>query len=34
MVTAVQVSRTNGPTEWQESYRAHSEASRRILAAE
>jgi formate dehydrogenase major subunit len=33
-VTAVQVSRTNGPTEWQESYRAHSEASRRILAAE
>ncbi len=33
-VTAVQVSRSNGPTEWQESYRAHSEASRRILAAE
>ncbi len=30
-VTAVQVARSNGPTEWQESYRAHSEASRRIL---
>ena len=33
-VTAVQISRANGPTEWQESYRAHSDASRRILAAE
>jgi formate dehydrogenase major subunit len=30
-VTAVQVSRSNGPTEWQESYSAHSKASRRIL---
>jgi len=33
-VTAVQVSRSNGPTEWQESYRQHAEQSRRILAAE
>ena len=30
-VTAVQVARSNGPTEWQASYRAHSEESRRIL---
>ncbi len=30
-VTAVQVSPSNGPSAWQESYRAHSEASRRIL---
>ena len=30
-VTAVQASRSNGPTEWQESYRTHSAASRRIL---
>jgi formate dehydrogenase major subunit len=30
-VTAVQVSRSNGPTEWQESYRAHSDAARRVL---
>src|SRR5205807_7841471 len=30
-VTAVQVSPSNGPTEWQESYSAHSKASRRIL---
>jgi formate dehydrogenase major subunit len=30
-VTAVQVSPSNGPTEWQESYARHSEASRRIL---
>jgi formate dehydrogenase major subunit len=30
-VTAVQVARSNGPTEWQESHRAHSEASRRVL---
>ncbi len=33
-VTAVQVARANGPTEWQESYRQHAERSRRILAAE
>lgn len=33
-VTAVQVSRANGPTEWQETYRQHAEQSRRILAAE
>ena len=31
-VTAVQVSSTNGPTEWQRQYRAHSDASRHILA--
>jgi formate dehydrogenase major subunit len=30
-VTAVQVSTSNGPTEWQESYARHSEASRRVL---
>ncbi|NBE07123.1 formate dehydrogenase subunit alpha [Paragemmobacter ruber] len=33
-VTAVQVSPSNGPTEWQEEYAAQAEASRRILAAE
>lgn len=33
-VTAVQVSPSNGPTEWQEDYAAQAEASRRILAAE
>ncbi len=33
-VTAVQVARANGPTEWQETYRQHAEQSRRILAAE
>ncbi len=33
-VTAVQVSRSNGPTEWQETYRQHAEQSRRVLAAE
>jgi formate dehydrogenase major subunit len=32
-VTAVQVNRSNGPTEWQDSYQAHSEAARRILPA-
>ena len=30
-VTAVQVSLSNGPSEWQESYRRHSELSRRIV---
>jgi len=30
-VMAVQVSPSNGPAEWQESYARHSEASRRIL---
>ena len=30
-VTAVQVMPSNGPSEWQESYRAHSDASRRVL---
>jgi formate dehydrogenase major subunit len=30
-VTAVQVSSSNGPSEWQESYARHSEASRRVL---
>ena len=30
-VTAVQVSPSNGPSAWQESYARHSEASRRIL---
>ncbi len=29
-VTAVQISPSNGPTEWQEHYREHSEQSRRI----
>lgn len=33
-VTAVQVSPSNGPTEWQEQYRQHSTRSRRIEAAE
>jgi len=32
-VTAVQVSFSNGPTEWQEDYTAHAELSRRILPA-
>jgi formate dehydrogenase major subunit len=32
-VTAVQVSLTNGPTEWQEDYAAQAEHSRRILPA-
>ena len=32
-VTAVQVSPSNGPSEWQEEYSAHSELSRRILPA-
>jgi formate dehydrogenase major subunit len=30
-VTAVQVTPSNGPTDWQERYRAHSELSRQIL---
>jgi formate dehydrogenase major subunit len=30
-VTAVQVNRSNGPTDWQDTYQAHSEAARRIL---
>ena len=33
-VTAVQVSPSNGPTEWQKEYSAHATQSRRILAAE
>ena len=33
-VTAVQVSPSNGPTEWQEEYSAQADRSRRILAAE
>ncbi|WP_050527937.1 formate dehydrogenase subunit alpha [Pseudorhodobacter aquimaris] len=32
-VTAVQVSASNGPSEWQEDYSAHAEQSRRILPA-
>jgi formate dehydrogenase major subunit len=32
-VTAVQVSPSNGPSQWQESYRRHSELSRRIEPA-
>ncbi|QPI86226.1 formate dehydrogenase subunit alpha [Rhodobacterales bacterium HKCCA1288] len=32
-VTAVQVSQSNGPTEWQESYEAQAKAARRILPA-
>ncbi|WCR09477.1 formate dehydrogenase subunit alpha [Paracoccus stylophorae] len=32
-VTAVQVSRSNGPSEWQEDYREHARQSRRILPA-
>jgi formate dehydrogenase major subunit len=31
-VTAVQVSHSNGPTEWQRDYQAHSQAARRIDA--
>jgi formate dehydrogenase major subunit len=30
-VTAVQVAPSNGPSDWQERYRAHAELSRRIL---
>ncbi len=33
-VTAVQVSASNGPTDWQRDYRRHSEQARRVLAAE
>ncbi|GAN78574.1 formate dehydrogenase subunit alpha [Acidocella aminolytica] len=33
-VTAVQVSLSNGPTEWQERYRAHSSQARRIAPQE
>ena len=33
-VTAVQVSPSNGPSEWQEEYAAQAALSRRILAAE
>ncbi len=33
-VTAVQVSLSNGPTEWQERYREHSDQSRRIAPQE
>ncbi len=33
-VTAVQVSRSNGPSEWQESYNRQAERSRRILNVE
>lgn len=32
-VTAVQVSPSNGPSEWQEAYRSHAEMARRILPA-
>ena len=32
-VTAVQVSKSNGPTEWQESYETQAKAARRILPA-
>ncbi|CAH2605582.1 NAD-dependent formate dehydrogenase alpha subunit (plasmid) [Rhodovastum atsumiense] len=32
-VTAVQVSGSNGPSDWQEAYRRHSEASRRVSTA-
>ena len=32
-VTAVQISPSNGPTEWQEQYREHSENARRIATA-
>ena len=32
-VTAVQVSQSNGPTEWQESYETQAKAARRILPA-
>ncbi len=30
-VTAVQVSPSNGPSEWQQDYQAHSDLARRIL---
>jgi formate dehydrogenase major subunit len=33
-VTAVQISASNGPTDWQEDYRAQAEQSRRIVHAE
>ncbi len=33
-VTAVQISASNGPTDWQEGYRAQAEQSRRIVHAE
>ena len=33
-VTAVQVSPSNGPTDWQRDYREHTEKSRRIIHAE
>jgi formate dehydrogenase major subunit len=33
-VTAVQVSPSNGPTEWQLAYERHSEQSRHIRLAE
>ncbi len=33
-VTAVQVSLSNGPTEWQEEYQEHAARARRIVAAE
>ena len=33
-VTAVQISPSNGPSEWQESYRRHSDLSRRIAPAQ
>jgi formate dehydrogenase major subunit len=32
-VTAVQVSLSNGPTDWQRAYSRHSDAARRILPA-
>jgi formate dehydrogenase major subunit len=32
-VTAVQISRSNGPTDWQERYREQAEQSRRIAEA-
>jgi formate dehydrogenase major subunit len=32
-VTAVQVSQSNGPSEWQEEYAAQAEQARRILPA-
>jgi formate dehydrogenase major subunit len=32
-VTAAQISRSNGPTEWQEQYRELSESARRIATA-
>lgn len=33
-VTAVQISPSNGPTDWQRSYNEHAELSRRVVAAE